>query len=343
MAFLLNLTDPSYCGYIGAANETQYLVLGILHTVSASISFFSSLLVIILIILFKKYTFFVQRLILYLSIVVLLYSLSAALARTGYKDYNDFPPCFCEIIAFCAQYTQWSLLLSILVITLDILLRVTLNRPTNRLELFYVSFIALFPATINWVPFLYGLYGPAGSWCWIRYETLNASNECVKDHTGIILQFALWYGPLFVVLVLILLSYLIILCLLRRYKSRLSTYNYHDMELLRRMRKEVFILMWYPLVFMIINLFPLSNRIIHSFVKHRVYALWVLHALISPLQGGFIAIVYALDPETRRKLTLSGIKGAILQHCPCLSSRGKVQEYKAEIVREKGDTSPLLK
>ena len=344
----MNRTTDGLCGYANFTPVSEDMILAILHTSSAGISFISSVLVILLIILFKKYSFFVQRLILYLSFSVLLYSTASALAVTNYTGEDVFPKHFCEAIGFMTQYTQWTLLLSVAVITIDILLRVLLNRATNALEIFYLVFIYAFPATFNWAPFLQGLYGPAGSWCWIK-SYVEDKGDCVKSHTGLIYQFSLWYGPLFVVLVLISVSYIIILSALKRYKQRMNIYNHDEMELLKKMKREVFILMWYPIIFALINLIPLVNRIIHACLEHeeRIYVLWVLHAFVSPLQGAFVVIVYALDPETRRKLTVVGIRGALSQHCSCFTNqRGVVREYSAEVLKSEGGPEarrPLLK
>ena len=334
-------SSPLSCGYIPNDNTTKYMVVGILHTCSATLSFFSCFLVIALILLLKKYRFFVQRLILYLSITALLYSLAAALAKTDYRSPDDFPHGFCTAMGFITQYTQWSLLLSITIITLDILIRVCLNRSTHGLELIYILVIMFLPALFNWLPFLYNMYGPSGAWCWIKTHTLD-NQTCSFDDKGVIFQFALWYAPLFLILLAILVSYAVIMFVLRSYKRKMNIYNNDEVQMLRTMRREVFILMWYPIIYMVINLVPLANRIIDAAVNRTVYELWVMHAIISPLQGGFIAIVYAFDPETRRKLTFIGIRNAL---CQCLRrDRGNVREYSAEIVnRSDGSESPLLK
>jgi hypothetical protein len=144
-------------------------------------------------------------------------------------------------------------------------------------------------------------------------------------------------------LLLILIAYAIIMIVLRQYKRRMNIYNFDEIQLLKRMRREVFILMWYPVIYMIINLFPLANRIIDATLNEPIYVLWLLHAIISPLQGGFIVIVYALDPETRRKLTFQGISGAV---CQCFHrNEGNIKEYSAAIMHDTENdhsNSPLL-
>ena len=328
----------------GHHSGTSYMIVGILHCCSAAISFISCLLVIGLIILFKKYRFSEQRLILYLSVTALVYSLAAALTKTDFTTISSLTEDYCKWIGFISQYTQWSLLLAVAIITFDIMLRVISERSTQPLEISYIVIITLFPATFNWVPFLWDLYGPSGTWCWIKTNTLNNSNECVKNEKGIILQFSLWYGPLFLVLVAILVTYIFIIPILRCQRQKMNTYDLEEIRTLNKMRQEVLVLLWYPIIYMIINLFPLVNRIVYAATDKPIFVLWILHAIISPLQGGFIAIVYALDPETRKKLNWWGICGACYDLCPCLDKH-TVQEYGAIVSNERKSekiNEPLL-
>jgi len=86
--------------------------------------------------------------------------------------------------------------------------------------------------------------------------------------------------------------------------------------------KEVRPLLWYPLIFLLLNLFPLINRLYDASDGPPIIALWYLQAIFSPLQGGFIAIVYTLDKETRQRLNCAEIRGAL--------SRAVITEYPAE-------------
>ncbi len=325
-------------------NSTTYMVVGILHSCSAAISFISSILVITIIVLFKKSKFFSQRLVLYLSLAVALYSLAAALVKTDYMQPEDQ---FCKWIAFISEYTQWTLLLAVCVITVDILLRIIWNShsdwATPYLEVVYCLIIFVFPGAFNWVPFLWNYYGISGDWCWIRDKIPDTNGTCdTVEMKAAMLQMGLWYGPLFVLCCLILVAYIVIVVSLRRQRRRMSIYNPDEIQLLRTMRNEIYSIFWYPIVFMIINVFPLTNRIVTSLDK-PVIALWVLHAVISPLQGGFMSLVYALDPETRRMLTPASIRAAIVGFCNCRKDR--VFEYNAVIEKEQssfGERSKLL-
>ena len=318
-------------------NGTKYVVVGILHSCSAGASFIACLMVIGLIILFKKLGFFYQRLIFYLSVVAALYSVVAATVKTDYVKINQKTDTFCEWIAFASQYTQWSFLLAICVITFDILFRMIRNEPvTHRYwEIAYLIVIFIGPGTFNWIPFRWDLYGISGDWCWIKSMTYK-NGTCQENTIGMTLQFALWYGPLFIACCIILLSYALIVYLLRKQQRQLSIYNPDRIQELRNMRNEIYSILWYPVVFMIINLFPLTNRLAFVIAHRQVFVLWVLHAVISPLQGGFMALVYALDPETRRKLNPSSLRAAAYSLFWYRDDH-PVVEYRVVIGEERGD------
>ena len=326
---MANSSNPTTCNY----TETKYIIVGILHSTSAAISFLASLLVVGIILLLKKHKFFVQRLILYLSVAAVLYSLAAAQAKTNYfpNHPNDE---YCKWIAFACQYTQWSLLLAICVVTIDILIRLFARRSTTKLEIPYLLFIFLVPATFNWLPFKYKLYGKSGAWCWIK--TVDETNNCSIIHDGIILQFSIWYGPLFALLMVTVLAYIAIIIRLKLEDRKLKIYNHgnrNQLQLLQNMRKEVWTIFWFPLVYMMLNLFPLANRLIYAIKGHDYFILWVLHAIISPLQGGFIALVYTLDPETRAHSLKWPIIWTSLKEL-CRERQGHVQEYYATNTHE---------
>lgn len=312
--------------------ETKYIIIGILHSTSAAISFLASLLVVGIILLLKKHKFFVQRLILYLSVAAVLYSLAAAQSKTDYFVHHPNDK-YCEWIAFACQYTQWCLLLAICVVTIDIVIRLFTHRSTTKLEVPYLVLIFVVPATFNWLPFRWNLYGPSGAWCWIK--TVNETNNCTKNTEGVTLQFSIWYGPLFLLLIVILLAYVAIVVRLKTEDRKLKIYNHGDrnrIQLIHAMRKEVCNIFWFPLVYMMLNLFPLANRLVYAITSKDYFTLWAFHAIISPLQGGFIALVYALDPETRAQLKWSVLRASV-RDLFC-EREGHVQEYYATNTHE---------
>lgn len=326
------------CGHL---NGTMYTIAGIVHSCSATISFFASLIVIFMIILFKKVQFFTHRLILYLSLAAMLYSVATASSKTDYYTLNRQ---LCKWIAFATQYSQWCLLMAVCVMTGDVLVRMARaekvehpNRTSSYLELFYIVLIFVVPASFNWLPLLWNLYGISGDWCWVKDTVLNGRHCELHYKRGLALQFGLWYGPLFLVCCLIIISYVIIYLLLKYQRRHMNTYDPGRIQLIREIRKEIYCIVWYPVVFMVINIFPLADRIYMIFNEEPLYVLLLLHALISPLQGGLVCLMYGIHPNTRISLNLQNFREAFILCCH--KDEHEVHEYKAIPSREKGDLS----
>ena len=303
-------TDLINCGDQSLDNQHTIKIIGIVHCFFATVSFVVCLLVIGLLSLFKKYRFFQQRLILYLSVTALGYSLTAALASL--TNFTKAKEDYCKWIGFISQYTQWSLLLAVAIITFDIMLSVIIKCLTHRLEIIYILFIVVFPATFNWIPLLsiYNLYGDSGVWCWIKMNTMNDTGDCVSNETGFIFQFSLWYTPLFIIMSLISLAYISIIVILRKRRRRLNRNNIEEIETIHRQVNQGLVFVAYTIIFMTVNLIPLAHRVI-EYVHKPIMFLWYVDAVITPLLGGFTAVVFALDPKTRKKLNWRNIRGAI--------------------------------
>lgn len=307
--------------------EQKYINLAIVAASMGVLSFLASSSVISIIVLFKKYNFFIQRLILYLCLCAALNSASVVLRFSQLRPEDDNPTLhgICVATAFIDQTTLWSLSIAFFCLTFNMLIAVTLNRSTAGLEFGYIFFIFLFPLMFNWVPFLNNSYGRAGAWCWIRSREEN----CSENKMGLSLTYALWYGPHWVLLALLLVAYLVVVVNVVRKKSRwrgLYSDTGGDASEVRaemqRIKELVLPLIFYPLGFLVLNLPPLINRVYES-VEGPNYTLWMLHAILSPLQGGFIALVYVLDKETMQRLNLRELRAYLFHR------QTPVEEYPA--------------
>ena len=273
----------------------------------ATISIFACLFVIVIMILYKKYLFFTQRLILYLTIAALLNSIAIALHITEVGAGKGY----CAFTAFYDQVTSWSILIAICCITVNLMLTVMFHKHTERLEILYFVLIFIFPLTLNWIPFIEQAYGDAGPWCWIRIE----NDDCSKFEFGIYLQFILWYIPLYVGFASLTMIYIIILYKLHKDRHRWErTYNPDDAKKMKeQMEKEVRPLLWFPLGYLLLYIIPLINRIYNSATGEPTLALWLLTAISLPLEGGFISLAFTLDPETLKRLRWAQFKGTVRQ------------------------------
>ena len=316
---------PSYSNCSPFARH-EYAIAAGLHAASGFVSLLASCFVIFLIVLFKKWRFFTQRLVLYLATSVALLSITATVIRVDYNnETSDFYVRFCQFSAFALQNTSWMELMAVASITLYIFECAFFSKRTDRFEPVYLFFIFAFPLLFNWIPFINKSYGRAGAWCWIRNQEYLT---CERFVFGQVLQFVLWYVPIYVILIILIGLYVTVLIKIHWYDRHKWTGSYkledehHDTQ----MSKEIRSLLRYPLIYFIANLFPLFNRI-HGLARPNYpnLALWILAAILFPLQGGFMALAFTLDSDTRRRLKWVHIKAAAKELCQ--KTGNDIKEY----------------
>ena len=303
-------------------DNNTYVTVAIISAVTALISTIACAGVIALIIILRKHYFYTQRLILYLNIAALLNSVSIVLRlqRIGYKSDSDALEGLCVFTGAFDHITAWSELIAICCITINLLLNAVFHKNTEKLEKVYFILIFFFPLTFNWIPFIKNTYGKAGAWCWIRGQD---DDTCEDFQFGIYLRFILWYVPSYVILAILLVIYILIIYKVGRNRRQFEgKYDPETDMLKKQMQKEVRPLLWYPLIYFILNIFPLMNRVHDTIETDPELTLWILHAIFSPLQGGFIAVAFTLDKETLQRLKVAELKAAVLNR-----GGSKITEY----------------
>lgn len=286
----------------------QYTPVAIVAASTGTVSVLACLAVIAVIVVFKKYNFFIQRLILYLCIAATLNSLSVMLRFSRLAPETPDWHTLCVVTAFVDQTTLWSLNLAFCCLTFNMLIVVIFNKSTKAVEMGYICFIFIFPIMFNWIPFLQNSYGQSGAWCWIR--TKNYDEHCTDHMLGMYLKYALWYVPHYLLLVILLVAYVIIIInVIRKSYNWRGLYSTEPAVLVeqQKMKELVLPIIFYPLGFFILNLVPLVNRVYEGIAGPN-YMLWMMHAALSPLQGGYIALVYVLDKDTMRRLNLKELR-----------------------------------
>jgi len=284
--------------------------------VTASIgvlSLVASLVVILLIVILKKYTHFVQRLILYLSIAITLNAVAVILNYSKVAKQNGSKPLedLCTAVAFIYQTTRWSMTIAYTCLTASLLMAAVFHATGEKLEIGYILGIFVLPITFNWIPFMYKSYGTSGPWCWIRTENYEFDNKgnitnCSTNSEGEMLSFGLWYIPNYALLIILLIVYIVIMINImrkRRYWRGVYTTATDVASERNNIKELVMTIILYPLVYFLLSIFPLVNKI-YTLFHEPSYYLWMLHAISSPLQGGFVAVVYALDIETIKRLSM---------------------------------------
>ena len=319
-----NSSNGSECAVF---DTYPYVIVAAVSAGSAMVSALCCIFVICLIFLLKKHYFFIQRMILYHSLAVLFRSLSTVLRlhRLGYETESTALDTLCTISAFTGQTTLWVLIMDSLVITFTLLMTAVFRKNVARLERLYIILIFVVPLTINWIPFINNTYGRFGAWCWIRTTNYD---DCSEHQFGSILRIILWNVPFIGTNILLVPVYLFTLAYVARQrccqKTGKDTYNPEMERLKEHLNKDVWPLLFFPLGVVFFNLFPVINGIYGSANSDPSYALWVLHAIFSPLQGGYVTLVYLLGGrDTRKRLTFRNVKSTV-------QSRDVVREYYIE-------------
>jgi hypothetical protein len=149
---------------------TQDVILGFRRAVGI-ISILCCIFIITVIILFKKYKFFPQRLILYLSVSALFQAIGYVMgdyhvarnAREGQASFEGF----CIFQGYWVLFFDWVSLLWVCCITFNIFLTAVFSRRGERFEKFFFIVVFAISLTISFIPFIKGTYGPAGLWWYI--------------------------------------------------------------------------------------------------------------------------------------------------------------------------------
>ena len=292
------------------------------------VSFFCCLSMITFMVLLKKYRFFTQRLILYLAIAALSYSLASAVNVEAHAVYRT-PSLvgYCVFTGFLEQLISWWVIMAASCIMVDLFVKVAFNKNTERFEIGYFLITFASPFLHSWIPFIDLAYGPSGAWCWIKDTSLE---DCSSFLPGVWMRFFLYFVPLYIIMPVLLILLVVMLVLLWRQRTRwVGKFDHETNRLRKRMEKEIRPLLAYPVIFLIINLFPLVNRIVNiSNPETPVVALYFIVGIIYPLQGTLVTIAFVLDPETRKKLRWKEISVAI-KNC-FIKETHLVSEYPLE-------------
>lgn len=102
--------------------------------------------------------------------------------------------------------------------------------------------------------------------------------------------------------------------------------------------KEVKLFLVIPAAYFIINLIPFIARIIND-VKPDLplFSLWVVAAVVQGLQGVFVTLLVAMDPETRKRVTKwMNIQSAYRQN---IMRGSDTQKYDVNVIINDGDST----
>jgi len=277
----------------------------------ASFSLIASLFIIFVIWLFKKYKYFIQRLILALSVAAFLDSVSYLLTGVPPDDSS-----LCDFQAWLLSFMGFSVLLWVCCITFNLYWNAIKGVKTDKFEKYYHLVSWGIPFVVACLPLINDHYGPAGAWCWISKQSDNS----------VAWRFATYYIPVYVCIIGLFVVYSYIFITIRRQIKRWDGMYSAEAERSKALMKEdIKPLMWYPVVYLLTTICPLIHRIHNAVSSKPNFTLLLLQVIFSPLVGVLNAVVFGMDRETLNRLNLTQMKVAFMQHSG--AKKPLVREY----------------
>ena len=308
MLFLLNVKADEIDGTASDSNlegttkedlicylndKSQCNVIDIIRQVVASLSLVGCVFIIFTQLLFGMYVHFRNRLVLNLTLVGVMHSICFLS-----NDLQPHGPA-CVALGSILHFTELGTLLWICCIAFNIYMNTVQMKQTVQYEKIYhiVSWGIPLITTISLLSV--DAYGQAGTWCWI------------VDKDG--LRFGLWYGPLIFVIFTLFIIYPYIIWTVYKLGKSAKLGNLDEIKNRRMTYKESDVkpLIAYPIVYLLVVIFSLINRIQNAVSGDPIFGIVVLHALFSPSQSAMNAIVYALSNVIFSKLRPTQIKSTI--------------------------------
>ena len=297
--FNMNDTGNESCNSTVLSSTERNLLLYILGGGSA----FSTLICVIALFItcyYRLYKRFVHRLVIYQLLSAIMFSLmcSAELSFLNY-DYNDssiMMKVLCGAVGFLVSVTIGIKFIITFWLTFYLFMFAVFSKDLYPLEPLYVITSIIIPILFDWIPFVNGLYGVAGAWCWIKDWDGNCPNN--KIMLGTIEQYAFEYVPggLLFLIDLILIIVTIGVLLYRSYcwpvKTEYDPLLERQAERQKKAFKEILPLTLYPIIFMILFLPSLIQRIYGAIVPEtQRYFLFVLQAVTIPGYSLFVGVI----------------------------------------------------
>ncbi|XP_019852499.1 PREDICTED: uncharacterized protein LOC109582278 isoform X2 [Amphimedon queenslandica] len=174
------------------SNEEKYQILLVMGTGGIAAVIICTV-ALAMALMFKLHHYFVHRLAIYQVLAALFFGFVCVLETIfiNYdKNHKVYAP-LCEVTGFLLEYAVWVKLLIMSCLTFHLLCFSVCYTNFNRLEYAYILISIVIPLLFSWIPFIHGVYGPAGAWCWIQ----NWKKDCAdnKLSEGEIEEYALLF------------------------------------------------------------------------------------------------------------------------------------------------------
>ncbi|XP_066927575.1 cyclic AMP receptor-like protein A [Clytia hemisphaerica] len=287
--------DISGC-FLWPEHEAYCKIVQIAQISSASLFLVISLFIILIIWVFKLYHSFLQRLILYISLCSAVLCITFLLGNINTNHNNAF----CFVQALSMHYFSWATLSWVICTTINMVF-ILRQLNTEKSERWYHLFVWLNSAFWTIIPAVIGDFGKTEIWCWITIQ-----------HP--ILKFTVWYIPLLLVCMLMIVVYCYIFFHNKKVSRSASTvYSIDKSEEKRLNKQEVKPLIGFPFIYILFTIPIFIMRIRETFYPDdsQRFILVLVAVILGPSIGTCNALAYALFHGTFRALTFRKFKSAL--------------------------------
>ena len=252
----MEVSANASCANVTGTNSFLIRILGSLGAVSVATCLFALSWLFYL----KLYKQFLYRLAAY-QVMASLFHAVISLCQLAFLNYNAAKYTPCVAIGNLYHIAVWMKACFGCWITFHLFCFAVLLKNMRKLEPLYVTSSILVPIAISTIPLITKSYGPTGEWCWIERK------QCGKNYlTGFVEQIALWYGPIFVFLVLQCITIMTMMITVYYRAHRKSDENVFGREQSKKAFRQLLPLVAYPVLFCILIIPPLISRV-YSFAE----------------------------------------------------------------------------
>ena len=314
-----NSSDGIYCyNFSTSAVEAAYYT----KLCVASLGILAASVVIIMICASKVYRQFVYRLVLYLMLTNLFQAVAlvvevipVVVEKDGEVTVREGWGRACAAFGFIDQIASWMGIITILWIMFYLLwLSYKLRRLQNgkvepptvnssdkpyqqisKAEMGGIVALLILPFTLNWIPFIWDMYGLSGPWCWIK----STGNNCEDYKLGLTLMMIVLYGPLVFMVTFSFISMLVIAAIFcRGAKMRRGSIR----KKYSKGIAEMVLIAFYPTIYNILCLILIVNRAKEAIsISHQeppFFPLWMAGAIADPSRVLLPPLAFLLHPKS---------------------------------------------
>ena len=292
-------------------NSKQRNKILIAMGITACISLIACILTVCRVFCLRLQVHFSYRLALYQVVASMFFSVSLII-QLSMTNLWEKAAWVCEIFGFLLEYFMWVKLLFTIILIFHFFVLAVCLKNLHKYELVYVLLPILLPALYVWIPFIRKVYGNAGAWCWIKDWIENCAYQ--NSIAGVVEQFVLWYVPLFISLTISIGAAIIVVVILTRraYYSKIGNNSeagpllYTTIQAETRHNqaalKQLIPLLAYPVIFYVLSIMPLINRIYDAAQTRVSYSLALTHAVSIGSWGFFSSLALLIHIAVKRKL-----------------------------------------